>query len=329
LLCGTGRNAVSVADLILENAMINMLSLGAVGLGVIPLSIAHQEGLFRKHGADVRLVPVAGTQVPQVTTENPFGYIGAPAAMMRAAEGTDLTILASFDTGRLSNHLVTRPDIRTPEDLCGKRLGARVTGAALWIHSVVALEQLGLDPKRDSIEILEIGDPAQIAQALESGNIDAAVLSRAQSRQLSAKGYSVLLDLYPANVYGAQDALIATKAFLRECPDVAERIVSAMIEATAFCLSTRQQSGVLQTIMAELRVSDSEAAMEGLQQLSLVLKRKPYPSIERLANMQRIMSLHNSRVLELEIDKLIDDSFVRKLEASGFIDSIYGEYGVA
>jgi NitT/TauT family transport system substrate-binding protein len=306
----------------------DMLYLGAVGLGVIPLSIAHQAGLFRKHGVDVCLVPVGGTQVPKVTAENPFGYIGAPAALMRAAEGTDLKILASFDNGRLSNHLVARPDIRTPADLCGKRLGARVTGAALWIHSIVALEQLGLDPKRDSIEILEIGDPAQIAQALESGNIDAAVLSRAQSRQLSAKGYRVLLDLYPSNVYGAQDALIATSAFRREYPDVGERIVSAMIEAAAFCLSAGHQSRVLQAIMAELKVSDSAAAMESLQQLSMALTRKPYPSSERLANMQRIMSLHDSRVLEVDIDTLIDDSFVRKLETSGFIDSVYGEYGV-
>ena len=309
--------------------MINMLCLGAVGLGVIPLSIADQQGLFTKHGVDVRLVPVAGTQVPKVTTENPFGYIGAPAAIMRAAEGTDLKMLASFDNGRLSNHLVARPDIRTPEDLRGKRLGARVTGAALWIHSIIALEQLGLDSKRDNIKILEIGDPAQIAHALESGNIDAAVLSRAQSRQLSAKGYSVLLDLYPGNVYGAQDALIVTTAFRREYPDAAERIVSAMIEGAAFCLSTRQQSAVLQTIMTELRVTDSAAATESLHQLSLALTRKPYPSLERLRNMQRIMALHDSRVLEVEIDKLIDDSLVRKLEDSGFIDSIYGEYGVA
>ena len=308
--------------------MINMLCLGAVGLGVIPLSIAHQQGLFKKHGVDVHLVPVPGTQVPKLTTENPFGYIGAPAAVMRAAEGTALKILASFDNGRLSNHLVARPDIKKPEDLCGKRLGARVTGAALWIHSILALEQLGLDPNRDNISILPIGDPAQIAQALESGNIDAAVLSRAQSRQLSAKGYSILLDLYPANVYGAQDALIVTTAFLQEYPDTAERIISAMIEGAAFCLSTYQQSAVLQTIMTELKVTDSTAAKDSLHQLSLVLTRKPYPSLERLQNMQRIMSLHDPRVLEVEIGKLIDDSFVRKLDAGGFIDSIYDEYGI-
>jgi ABC-type amino acid transport substrate-binding protein len=40
-----------------------------------------------------------------------------------------------------------------------------------------------------------------IAQALEAGKIDAAVLSPAQSSSLKAKGFSVLLDLYAANVY--------------------------------------------------------------------------------------------------------------------------------
>jgi ABC-type nitrate/sulfonate/bicarbonate transport system substrate-binding protein len=308
---------------------INMLYLGAVGLGVVPLSIAHQHGLFRKHGVDVHLVPVLGTQVPKLTIDNPFGYIGAPAAIMRAAEGDDFKLLASFDNGRLSNHLVARPDIKKPEDLRGKQLGARVVGAALWIHSILALEQLGLDPKRDNISILPIGDPPQIAQALESGQIDAAVLSRAQSRQLSDKGFSILLDLYPANIHGAQDALVVTTAFLGEYPDAVEGVVSAMIEGSAFSLSTHHLGAVLQTIMRELRVTSSAAAQDSLRQLSLILTRNPYPSKERLRNMQRIMGSHDPRLLEVQIDRLIDDSFVRKLEASGFTDATYGEYGIA
>ena len=307
---------------------INMLYLGAVGLGVIPLSIAQRQDLFTKHGVDVQLVPVPGTQVPELTTENPFGYIGAPAAVMRSAGGMDLRILASFDNGRLSNHLIASPAIKKPEDLRGKRLGVRVTGAALWIHTVLALEHLGLNPKRDNIITLEIGDPAQIAQALEAGSIDAAVLSRAQSRQLSAKGYSVLLDLYPANVYGAQDALVVTTAFLQRHPAAAERVVAALIEAVAFSLSERKRPAVLETIMKELVVTDRVAAEDGLRQLSLIITRKPYPSVERLRNMQRIMSLHDPKVLKVKIEDLIDSRFVRNFDESGFIDRTYRSYGL-
>ncbi len=103
--------------------------------------------------------------------------------------------------------------LRSPFNKGMRRLGARVPGVALWIHTILALEQLGLNPKRDNISILPIGDPSQVMQALEDGRIDGAVLSRAQSRQLAAKGYAVLFDFAPANLYGAQDALVSTAAF--------------------------------------------------------------------------------------------------------------------
>jgi ABC-type nitrate/sulfonate/bicarbonate transport system substrate-binding protein len=97
-----------------------------------------------------------------------------------------------------------------------------VQGAALWIHTVLALEQLGLDPGKDGIDILPIGDPAKVMQALEGGQIEGAVLSSAQSRQLVGKGYSVLLDLSPRNVYGATDALVVTPKIVQKHPDTVE-----------------------------------------------------------------------------------------------------------
>jgi NitT/TauT family transport system substrate-binding protein len=166
---------------------VNMLHLGAVGLSSIVLLIAQRRDFFKKYGVDVRLVAVTGTQIPELTEAHPAGHIGAPAAIIKAARGSELRILASLDSGRLFNHLVVRPDIKKPEDLRGKRLGARVTGAALWIHTVLALEQLGLDPTRDNITILPIGDPSQVTQALESDRIDGAVVFAAQSSQLKAK----------------------------------------------------------------------------------------------------------------------------------------------
>ena len=111
---------------------VNLLCLGAVGIGSVILSVADRLGLFEKHSVDVCLVPLTGTQIPDLTNTNPMGHIGAPAALMRAAGGTDLKILACFDNALLSSALVVRADFRTPEQLKGQRLGARVVGAAMW-----------------------------------------------------------------------------------------------------------------------------------------------------------------------------------------------------
>ena len=70
---------------------------------------------------------------------------------------------------------------------------ARVIGAGLWISAILALEQLGLDPRRDGITMVPIGSPIQILRALEEGTIDAALVSVKQSHELEDKGFSVLL----------------------------------------------------------------------------------------------------------------------------------------
>ncbi len=304
-------------------AAVNMLHLGAVGLSSIVFLIAQRHDFFKKYGVEVRLVAVTGTQIPELTETHPAGHIGAPAAIMKAARGSELRILASLDSGRLFNQLVVRPDIKTPEDLRGKRLGARVTGAALWIHTVLALEQLGLDAMRDNITILPIGDPSQVTQALEAGRIDGAVVFAAQSSELKVKGYSVLLDLSPLNVHGAQDALVVTTSFMREHPDSVEAIVAGLIEASAFAQSPTGKAAVLDTIKTELKIVDDAAAEAGLLQLSKIIVRKPYPSVEKLRNMQRIMRIADPKAAEVDVTGLIDERFVKKLDESGFIDAVY------
>jgi len=183
---------VSGAQITSAQSRVNLLYVGIPSLQ-IPLSIGQEQGLFTKRGVEVRLVFVPGADVPRLTGENPFGFIGAPAALLGAAGGTDLRILGSFNTARLSGHVVARPDIKTPAELRGKRFGVRALGAALWIHTVLALEHLGLDPRRDNLSFLPIGDPTQIVRALEAGTIDAALLSPAQSRQRGARSNDVIL----------------------------------------------------------------------------------------------------------------------------------------
>jgi ABC-type nitrate/sulfonate/bicarbonate transport system substrate-binding protein len=166
-----------------------------------------------------------------------------------------------------------------------------------------------------------------IAGALEAGTIDAAVLSPAQSHQLRAKGFSVLLDLYPANIYGFQNALVVTATYLQQHPDVVEKVVTALVEAMAFSLAPTNKPTVLRTSMKLFNLTDLAAAERGYQDLA-DLNRKPYPSVERLRNMQRVMALHDPKVLDLRVEDLIEDRFVRKLDETGVIDRLYSTDGV-
>lgn len=59
----------------------------------------------------------------------------------------------------------------------------------------------------------------------------------------------------------------------------------------------------------------------------LGLERKPFPSLEGLRNIQRLMKLRNPKVEKLKVEELVDDRFVRGLDQNGFIDRLYATYG--
>jgi TRAP-type uncharacterized transport system substrate-binding protein len=64
----------------------------------------------------------------------------------------DLKMLASFTADRLYFELIARPDIKRPGELRGKRVGVPNIGGGLWMATMLALEQMGLNPQRDNIK---------------------------------------------------------------------------------------------------------------------------------------------------------------------------------
>jgi ABC-type nitrate/sulfonate/bicarbonate transport system substrate-binding protein len=231
------------------------------GSFLVLLAIAEQKGLFEKYGVDVRSVAVEGATVPRLTAETPLGMIGGEqAALLQAAEGAGLRLVASFSDIKLSGHFVARPGIKAPGDMRGKRLGARVIGAGLWISTILALEQLTLDPRRDEITILPIGNPLQIFRALEQGEIDGALVPAAQSRELQAKGFAVLLKEYPPDISSFGGGLVVSNAILSNNRDVVAKVLHALLEALAVYLGGRNEAKVMQALNAALSITDKESA---------------------------------------------------------------------
>ena len=147
---------------------------------------------FAKYGVDADTIFVRGAPTlvaAMAANEIDVGYTGGTAVVGAVAYGADLKVLSAF-TNRVTYDLMVKPGIKTPEDLRGKKFGIQAIGGTVWMGAILALEHLKLDPERDKINILAVGDQNVLAQALESGTIDATVLDGVQSRRLARSGIS-------------------------------------------------------------------------------------------------------------------------------------------
>ena len=291
----------------------------------LSLWIAQEQGIFAKHGVEAQTILIRGgpTLVASlVAGEIDVAFTSGVSVLGAAAQGIDIKMLTSISS-RVSWKLMATPQIRKAPDLRGKRFGVQSIVGSTWMYSMLALEQLGLEPRRDNIAFLPIGDPVTMAHALETGRIDAVVLDPVLSRGLASKGFSLLLDLFQANVLFPGLGLGATQVYLDQHAATIERVVTALTESLAFIQVSGNKLVVLKSMMKNLRMTDPAAAENGYQDQLLVLNRKPYPSTEGLRNAQRLMALQNPKISALKIEELIDSRFVRKLDEKGFIDELY------
>ena len=221
---------------------------------------------------------------------------------------------------------MARPGTKSVNDLRGKRFGLQSFGGTTWLYTMLALDQLGLEPVRDNIRLLVVGDQNVLNRALETGTIDALVLSTSVfSRALKEKGFPTLSELKLAI---AGTTIVVRKTLIQQQPSVVENLLKAQIEGLAFTLGPGHRATVLNTIKRRLKVSSLDLIEQDFKEFVQEFERKPYPSLDGLHNIQRLMKGQNAKLAQLKVEDVIDDRFVRRLDESGFIDKLYASYGV-
>jgi ABC-type nitrate/sulfonate/bicarbonate transport system substrate-binding protein len=135
----------------------------------------------------------------------------------------------------------------------------------------------------------------------------------------------VLLRDYPTDITSYDGVLAARTEFVAANVDIIESVTTALIEALAFALAEQNRPEVMRAFKNALNITATAAAAQNLREL----RPKPYPRLDTLARMQRIMGTHDRRVLDVDLERLIDDRFVRALDETGAIGRIYGRYGIS
>jgi ABC-type nitrate/sulfonate/bicarbonate transport system substrate-binding protein len=293
---------------------------------IAPLWIAQEKGFFQKYGIDATLVFVRNTPLMIAAMKAgtiPIAYGGGSGILGASVTESDLRVLATF-TGRMTNNVVARPGIKTAKDLRGKILGIQGVGGTNWMAALLWLEALGLDLRRDNIILQGTGEQVVRAQALESGKVDAAVIDMAFSKKLEQRGFNVIGDALKTDIPFTGVDIVTTRGFINDQSPLIENMIKALLESLAYMMAPRNQGPVVELIIKKLRLKDTVTAEEGYHDAVRTMSRKPYPAIEGMRNVQRLLKTQNPRIADVNVEDLIDSRYIRKLDESGFFERIYG-----
>ena len=240
----TPHNSVAAApgEVIISHACMSTTS--------IPLWVTQRQNFFGKYGIKSKVVWVRGNPAQIATLvsgDTQIAYGGAPTAIAATLGGRDMKIIASLSS-RESLDIVARPNIKSAKELAGKRFGVQSVGGGVWKTATVWLEHLGMDEKRDNIQMIVIGDVTVLAQSLEAGLIDATVVPGYLSRRLAGKGFTVLGRCEETRLPSVGMTVLVERPYLQQNADTLQGVMMALIEGMLYTGHPRNKQVVLETL---------------------------------------------------------------------------------
>lgn len=287
---------------------------------IASLWVPKEAGFFRKYGLDVSVVLVGGGQrmiQAIVSGSVPMGFIGASPMVSAVAGGADTVMILGI-TNRLTYDIWAKPEIKKAEDLKNRTLAISSFGSSSHVASFLMLQHFKIDEKKDHVTFLALGDEPTRAQALIAGRIDATLVDPSVSGPLKDRGFSYLGNLQELGVPFINNALVTTRRYVKEHPQVAEAAVKAITEGNVYMLNPVNRAKVTEILAKYLRL-DAREAEKAYEDLLPKVERKPYPSMEALKATLQVMGLRNPKIAQLRPEDLVDLSILQGLEQSGFV----------
>ena len=203
----------------------------AVSGGFIHLYTALDNGLFDKYGVKLENIFIRGSAqnlTALATDEVQFTYCASDAIIPGMAAGLDVKIVAS-PLVKLPYVLVTRKDVRRPEDLKGKSLGIARAGDLSDRLSRAVVKKLGVPP--DTVTIRPIGgSQGERYQAMAAGIVHGVIITPPLDVRAKNEGYNVMYRLIDLNIPFIYSSLHTSHKMLRERPEIVQRMVAAFAE---------------------------------------------------------------------------------------------------
>lgn len=296
------------------------VSYSSIGAASLSTWVAVDAGIFNKHGLDVGLIYIGGGPRAMSTTianETQITQGAGTGSILAKVGGADAVMFATLlDTTPQS--LMVHPDVKSPQELKGKKLGVTRFGALSDFGVRKYLEKINLQPEKD-VAILQLGGLPEILAAMQNGAIHGGALSSPALTKAKHLGFKELMDLGNLGIRYPGLSYMTTEAYIKTNRTVVVNFLKAIIESTHYLRRNRDFAiRVLKkyTKMDEQPVLDETYDLFTQRYFRLV----PTPSGEEVKTV--LDQIKDPKARTADYDSFIRTDLLREIEQSGFIKAL-------
>jgi ABC-type nitrate/sulfonate/bicarbonate transport system substrate-binding protein len=290
----------------------------ALGGSMAPLWLGQELGLFAKHGLQHSLSYLAATTSVQaiVAGSEDIGLVGNQCIDL-ALEGAE-TIYVASDISRFIFHLYGDPSIRSVQDLKGKAVAVTQAAASTDYATRIVLKRFGLVPDKD-VKLIFTGNMPALVTAVKSGNAAAGLMSAPTTFQALELGLKPILNVTEMNIPFVFVGVCTTRKIIQQKPEHLTRFLRAYIEALAIIRTDKETAF---KAMGKFLKTDNRQTLEGIyDDYGSAYQRVPLMTKQEV---QAVLDVVKSpKGVRAKPEVFYDNSFVQKIDASGFINTLY------
>jgi ABC-type nitrate/sulfonate/bicarbonate transport system substrate-binding protein len=208
-------------------------------IAVLPLFAAFQWKTFESNDLQAEIIQARSQVANAALASGEIGYFAGvgPASISATLRGLQSRAVW-FASDEIIYLLLARPEFTNIRDLRQKKIGITGLGGTAHVALQIALEAVRENPKNFLYVSITA---AQLVAALETGVIDAALMSPPYDFYVKKKGFREVLNVgsYARMPFGGLTVMIST---LRNRPDELKKVMRAMQGAKQEMLKSKEKT---------------------------------------------------------------------------------------
>ena len=300
-------------------------SYGAISGSMAPIWVAKEARLFDKQGLDLNLVYIPGgprSIMSLIGNSVQFVNHSGMPALEAYQRGADTVMIAS-SMNQLEHAVMGEKSITSVDQLKGKVLGISALGALTDIILREALRYHGISEKE--VTIIPVGDEGARLSSLQTGRVQAVIISGIQRRTAARLGFRQVIDLAKLPIEVSGSSIQVRRSYLAQNPEITLKFLKAWIEGGFLFKAKPEFSlGVLKKYVAN---RDPEILNAIYELNKHQLSTKPVPYVRVVKSMMLLLARTRPDLPSANPEGFIEARFINELDKTGFFEEMSRQYG--